>query len=244
VAVRANQYRFGFAAVYMTVMVGTRLEWPMNAFRCLLPVAAMVLATGTLSAAPLTFGANPITCTDPVGATVPVPCALTTVPRPDGYALIGYSFNFIIPPPPGGPPFPPPVIVQNDSMRDFFNPVMQDITVNIFGNTKVDVIGAPILFFVNGTLDGVTVTSFSMPVGGMNNNLAWNVLGVAPDVPAGIHTADMHFGIIQIVQGQQSQVNVSSVYEVALTPVPEPSAMAQMFLGLLGIGFATSRRWR
>ncbi len=214
----------------------------MNAFRSLLSAAVLVLATGTLSAAPLFFGANPITCTDPVGATVPVPCALTTVPRPDGYALIGYSFNIIIPPPPGGPPFPPPVIVQNNSMRDFFNPVMQDLVVTIFGNTKVDVIGAPVLFFVNGTLDGVTVTSFSALVGGLNNNMAWNVSGTADDVPAGIHTADMHIGILQVFQGQPSQVNVASVYEVALNPVPEPSATALMMFGLLGIGFAASKR--
>ena len=206
-----------------------------------LPVAALALATSSLSAAPLDFTGQPITCTDPVGATVPTPCALTATPRPDGYSLIGYSFGFIIPPP--GPPLPFPIIVKNDSKRDFFNPVMQDIFVNIFGNTRVDVFGAPVLFFVSGTLDGVEVASFSVPVGGLGNDLSWNVTGLVEDVAPGIHTLDMHFGFIQLIPNQPSAVNISSLYQVTANAVPEPAGLA-LVLTALGLSTMTCRGGR
>lgn len=195
-----------------------------------LPVAALVLATGSASAAPLFFNGNPITCIDPVGATVPTPCGLTTAPRADGYSLIGYSFNFLIPPPGPLPPFP--IVVKNDSMRDFFNPVLQDILVQIFGNTKVDVDGAPVEFFVSGTLDGAVVASYSETVGGHDNHVAWNVAGKVDDVAAGVHTLDMHFGFIQLIPNQPSNVNIASLYQVTAQEVPEPSSLA-LVLGAL-----------
>ena len=205
-----------------------------------LPVAALALATSSLCAAPLDFTGQPITCTDPPGATVPTPCALTATPRSDGYSLIGYSFLFIIPPP-GPPPFIP-IVVKNDSKRDFFNPVMQDIFVNIFGDTTVDVMGAPVLFFVSGTLDGVEVVSFSVPVGGLGNDMSWNLTGLVEDVTPGIHTLDMHFGFIQIVP-QQSTVRISSLYQITVNPVPEPAGLA-LVLTALGLSSMTCRGGR
>lgn len=204
-----------------------RLHW--------LAVLALALAGGNTAAAPLDFDGNPISCTDPAGATVPIPCADTAAARSDGYSFIGYSFNFIIPPP-VVPPLPFPQIAQNDSERDFINPVMQDLLVWIFGNTKVDVDGAPVLFFVNGTLDGVIVTTFSTVVSGHDNHLSWGLGAVVEDVPAGEHTLDMHFGVMQLAQ-QPSQVNVSSLYQVTVNPVAEPATLL-LVLAASAFGFA------
>lgn len=196
---------------------------------------AMTVVSGAV-AVPVDFTGKAITCIDPPGATVPVPCALTTVARPDGYALVGYSFNFLIPPPVFPPP-PFPAVVKNDSMRDFINPVMQDLFLRIFGDTVVDVFGAPVLFFVSGTLDGVVISSFAQVVGGLGNAMSWDVTNAVMGVSAGLHTLDMHFGIIQQFPNQQSQVNISSQYNVTLQEVPEPvsSALVLVALGMAGL---------
>ena len=206
----------------------------------LLAASPALIASSAMAADP-DFSGQPIMCTDPPGAAVPTPCMLTVAPRPDGYEFIGYSFNLLIPQPPP-PPFP--AIVGMDSMRDFFNPVLQNLFVNIFGNTIVDVLGAPVLFFVVGTLDGVAVASFNSGVlGGLGNALAWNVTGLAPAVPAGMHTLDMHINVVQLIPNQQSQVNVSSLYRATVSAVPEPGIWMLMLTGL-GLTRVLSARWR
>lgn len=195
-------------------------------------IAALFLALPAwpVHAAPLDFTGSPIICTDPAGATVPTPCALTTMARPDGYALLGYSFGFLVPPP--GPPPPFPAIVQVDTMRDFLNPVMQDLILNIFGDTRVDVVGAPVLFFVTGTLDGNIVAAFSQIVGGVGNDLSWNVSALVDDVAPGVHTLDMHFGFRQLIPNGQSDVRIASLYQVTAHAVPVPASLALVLSAL------------
>ena len=57
--------------------------------------------------------------------------------------------------------------------------------------------------------------------------------GIAPNVIAGGHILDMHFGIIQLIPGQQSLVNVASLYQVTVD-APEPATLF-LVLGALGL---------
>jgi hypothetical protein len=211
-------------------------------------MGAGLVACGVASgyAAAPDFDANPVTCNDPAdasGVSVTVPagadCAARASPRADGYVITGYSFNALIVPvfPPPVPPLPP-MVVQADSERDFNNPVVQDLFVHIFGHTKVDVDGAPVLFFVNGTIDGEVVVTFSAVVSGHDNHMVWNSFGKKDDVPAGLRTLDMHKGFMQISPIQPSLVNVASLYEVHVTQVPEPASALMVLAGLLGLGVA------
>ena len=194
-----------------------------------LAIAILALAAGPASALAVDFAGHPISCTDPAGATVPVACKDAASNRSDGYAFTSYSFNVLFPP---APPFPPPLpmVAGNDSMRDFFNPILQNLYVFIMGETMVDVIGAPVLYFVTGTLDGVVVTSFSSVVSGLGNPLSWNQKGAAGLVGAGLHTLDLHFGVVQLVPGQQSSVHVSSLYQVGIE-LPEPATLLLVLSG-------------
>lgn len=201
---------------------------------------ALLCTSGAVLADAPVFGASPIVCSDPAGATVDTPCGLTAVPRGDGYEFVGYGFHFIFPPPPPGAP-PVPMVAANDSMRDFINPIAQNLIVNIFGNTKVDVIGPPVLFFVNGTLDGTVVASFSQGVAGGRTAVTWDVSGLVPNVSAGKHTLDMHFGIFQLVPGQLSEVNVASLYQVTAS-VPEPTMLALWLAGIGAVGLLKRRQ--
>lgn len=191
--------------------------------------SGLALSCSSALAVDPVFGANPITCVDPAPAAVPTPCAAAAAPRPDGYEFINFSFNILVPPPPP-PPFP--AIIGMDSMRDFINPVNQNLFVHIFGNTVVDVLGAPVQFLVSGTLDGAVVASFGVAVAGLGNALSWDSFGMAPAVSAGVHTLDMHIYIIQLVPFQQSQVNVASLYRATISPVPEVGSWALMLAGL------------
>jgi hypothetical protein len=218
----------------------------MRQMLCGLAVTASLLALPLpMHAAAPDFDSNPITCRDPA---LPPPGLVTIPPgagcedlaraRSDGYGVSGYVFAALLPPV-FPPPLPgdPPVVVGADAERDFDNPIDQDLLVHIFGSTKVDVDGAPLLFFVNGTLDGKVVVSFSSVVSGHDNHMAWSATGRESDVPAGLHTLDMHWGVQQIDWTQQSAVTVASLYQVWVTEVPEPATAALWVLGLLGLAW-------
>lgn len=192
-------------------------------------LASLLLAfSSSAPAAPIDFRNNPINCFEraPPGAVVtPIDCT-SSRPRVDGYEFHDITYTALLF---ALPPAFAPVVVAWDSDRAFFNPVNQDLFVFIFGNTDVIVGGLPVTFFVTGTLDGQVVVSFTTPVAGPGDSLAWSVAALVPDVPAGEHKLDMEFG----VEGFASQVTISSLYRVTVTAVPAPGTGVLLLSGAL-----------
>ena len=199
----------------------------------------LLLAFSSLApAAPLDFDTNPIDCSGPSSTPgaggSPIDCTLAQ-PRPDGYAIKDATFTaFFFP----APPFPGPSVVKWGSDRDFNNPVDQDLFVFIFGDTEFTLFGPPVTFFVSGTLDGDVVVSFSTVIGA-SGPVAWNAAALVPDVPAGMHTLDMEFGVIGFAG---SQVSFSSLYQVGAAAVPTPGSVALLLGGALVLFGIRQRR--
>lgn len=197
--------------------------------------ALLLLSSTSARSVPVDFDDNAVGCAGPI-LTQPVPAPPTgfagidppgcqTQKLGDGFQVIDTRFfAFML----GGGN---PVQVQMNAARNFNNPVDQDLLVFIFGNTEILVQGDAIDFFVIGTLDGEAVVEFSAHLVAGTHQVAWNEASNVPDVPAGVHTLDLHFGFLSPNQ-VPGFVSVASLYRVGAQALPAP---ASVFLLLLAV---------
>lgn len=197
--------------------------------------ALLLLGSSSAHALPVDFDDNAVACGGPV-VTQPVPAPPTafadfappgcqTQKRGDGFQVVDtHLLAFML----GGGN---PVVVQVNAARNFNNPVDQDLLIFIFGNTEIVVQGDAIDFFVVGTLDGVGVVGFGAHLVAGTHQVAWNESAKVPDVPAGPHVLDLHFGFSSPNQ-IGGAVSIASLYRVGAQALPLPQS-ALLVLGAL-----------